>query len=59
MLSSTKLNEEGGNWKNLIMDIVCIVWNCLQSHNCSSLSISWAPQDGGGEEEGRYEGQEH
>ena len=44
----TKLNEMGeGNWTNLIMDIVCIVWNSLQSQNCSSLLSSWGAQDGG------------
>lgn len=41
MLISEKLNDEGGKLeKNLIMDTVCIVWNCLQSRNGSSLSLS-------------------
>lgn len=29
------------------MDIVCIVWNCLQSGSGSSLSLSQGARDGG------------
>lgn len=32
--------------KNLIMDIVCIVWKCLQSQDVSSLSLSKEARDG-------------
>lgn len=42
-----KIKWDGENWKNLIMDIVCIVWNCLQSRNGSSLSLSLGACDRG------------
>lgn len=31
--------------KNLIMDIVCIVWKCLQTQDSSSLSLPKEARD--------------